>query len=342
MDRGLDRHSTSSNTTGRSLPLLPFAMVLWSLLASLAYPQYLETTIKLPDTLGPMNGPYHLAWDENPAHPRLCIGGEADSGGVIVAEAITCKRLARVSTGPVKALCFVPPQGKLYVARLDVDSVVVVNCATNQTTSAIHTAGIVPVMQYNAQNDRLYCGGDSITVVDCAGDTVVHTIAVAASSFGYDSASNKLYAGGNGPLAVIDCTTDSVVVSVPEVGSAIALCLNPTAAKVYAATIDTLFAIQTVSDSVVARLPFDSLKPLLACDPLRNRIYCTGSDRDWGILSSIDCMADAVLKTTITYYPLTFLACNSARDMLYAFLRRAYDEVFMYDATNGQVLLIVS
>ncbi len=321
--------------------LLLCAVVLGLLLASSASGQFLEATIMLPDTLGPMNGPYHLAWDENPAHPRLYIGGEADSGGVIVAEAITCKRLARVSTGPVKALCFVPPQGKLYVARLDTNSILVVNCATNQITSAIHTAGVVPAMQYNAQNDHLYCGGDQISVVDCDADTVVRTIPVAASAFSHDSATNKLYAGGSGPLAVIDCASDSVVASLPEVGSAMALCLNPTAAKVYAATTDTLFAIRADGDSVVARLPFDSLKPLLACDPQRNRIYCTGSDRDWGILSSIDCVADTVLKTCITPYPLTFLACNTSRDMLYVFLRTAYDGVLMYDATTGQVVTSV-
>ena len=200
--------------------LLLCAVVLGLLLASSASGQFLEATIMLPDTLGPMNGPYHLAWDENPAHPRLYIGGEADSGGVIVAEAITCKRLARVSTGPVKALCFVPPQGKLYVARLDTNSILVVNCATNQITSAIHTAGVVPAMQYNAQNDHLYCGGDQISVVDCDADTVVRTIPVAASAFSHDSATNKLYAGGSGPLAVIDCASDSVVASLPEVGSA--------------------------------------------------------------------------------------------------------------------------
>ena len=295
----------------------------------------------LPDTLGPMNGPYHLAWDENPAHPRLYIGGEADSGGVIVAEAITCKRLARVSTGPVKALCFVPPHGKLYVAKAGSDTVVVVDCATNQISSIIHTADSVPVMQYNTQNDHLYCGGDQISVIDCAADSMMGMIPVAASAFSYDSAANKLYVGRSGPLAVIDCASDSIVASLPEVGSATALCLNPTARKVYAATTDTLFAIWADGDSVAARLPFDSLKPLLACDPQRNRVYCTGSDRDWGILSSIDCSADTVLKTTITYYPLTFLACNTSRDILYVFFRTAFDEVFMYDATTGQVLTSV-
>ena len=306
--------------------------------ASIASGQYLEAVIRLPDTLGPLNGPYHLAWDENPAHPRLYIGGEADSGGVIVAEAITCKRLARVSTGPVKALCLVPPERKLYVASLNSDTVLVVDCATDRVTASVPTAGIVSVMQYNAQNDRLYCGGDSITVIDCAGDTVVHTIAVAATSFAYDSAANKLYAGRNGPLTVIDCSTDSVVVSLSEVSRATALCLNPTAAKVYAATVDTLFAVRTDGDSVVARLPFDSLGPLLACDPQRNRMYCTWSHRDWGHWVSIDCSSDTVLLTRLTDVPLTFLACNTARDLLFIFPRSWYDEVDMYDASTGQFL----
>jgi len=339
--RGWSRQLTTHKCAAAGAKALACALALGMLLTSSASAQYLEATIRLPDTLGPLNGPYHLAWDENLEHQRLYIGGEGDSGGVIVAEAITCKRLARVRTGPVKALCFVPPHGKLYVARLGADSVVVVDCATNQITSAIHAAGSVPVMQYNSLNDRVYCAGDSMTVVDCSADTVVRTIAVAASSFVYDSATNKLYVGRGGPLAVIDCAVDSVVAVLPEVDSAIALCFNPTAQKAYAATVDTLFAIRADGDSVVARLPFDGLKLLLACDPQRNRVYCTRSRDDWGYWSSIDCSADTVLRTCTTPYPLTFLACNTSRDMLYVFFRTAYDGVLMYDATTGQVVTSV-
>ncbi|MBN2464154.1 hypothetical protein JXD38_00825, partial [candidate division WOR-3 bacterium] len=136
--------------------------------------------------------------------------------------------------------------------------------------------------------------------------------------------------------------TDSVVAVLPEVGSAVAVCWNPTAQKVYAATVDTLFAIRTDGDSVVARAPFDSLKPLLACDPQRNRIYCTGSRNDWGYWSSVDCTADTILKTTVTILPITFLACNATRDMLYVFLRSWFDEVLMYDGTTGQELTSVT
>jgi hypothetical protein len=50
----------------------------------------------------------------------------------------------------------------------------------------------------------------------------------------------------------------------------------------------------------------------------------------------MDCSADTVLKTTTTDLPLTFLACNTSRDMIYASLRGYYDAVFMYDGTTGQ------
>ncbi len=304
-------------------------------LCAFAEGQYLETSIELPDTLGPLNGPYCLAWDDNLAHPRLYIGGVpgCESTGVIVADAITCKRLARIPTNTPNALCFVPSHGKLYVAKAGRDSVVVVDCATNLITSTIHTASIVPVMEYNSQNDRLYCGGSSISVIDCAGDSVIHTIAVAPTVLALDSSHNELYAGGSGPLSVIDCTTDSVVAAMPEIGSAGALSFNPTAEKVYASSNDTLYSIRTGDDSIVARLSFSGLAPVMTCDPQRNRIYCAYATH-W---ASIDCVGDTVTRTTGTGVTPGFLASNVTRDRLYVFGDYT-DAVTIYDASTGQAL----
>jgi DNA-binding beta-propeller fold protein YncE len=314
------------------------ALALALLFASVASPQILETSIILPDTLGPLNGPYHLAWDSDSAHPRLYIGGApgCDSSGVIVADAITCKRLARVPTNTPNALCFVQSRGKLYVAKAGRDSVVVVDCATNRIASTIHTASIVPVMMYNSRTDRLYCGGSSISVIDCAADTVIHTIAAAATAFALDSTNNKLYAAGNGPLSVIDCAEDTVVAAIPRVDAAGALCFNPIAHKVYATSGDTLYAIQTSGDSIVAQLPFAGLASILTCDPQRNRIYCAYNGR-W---ASIDCVDDTVTMTRGTGVTPRFIACNVARDRLYVF-REYTDAVTIYDATSGQQLTYV-
>ncbi|MCX6841199.1 MAG: hypothetical protein NTX53_02795 [candidate division WOR-3 bacterium] len=295
--------------------------------------QSLETTIMLPDTLGPLTGPYCLARDDNPAHPRLYVGGQSYDGGVLVAEAITCKRLARIPTGPVAALCFVPTHNKLYIAKAGCDTIAVVDCATNQIVSMVSVAGEVPALQYNSANDRMYCGGNSMFVLDCAADTVIHTIALAATFLELDSIHNRLYAGRGGPLSVIDCAVDSVIAAIPGIEAAAALCFNPTAGKVYAVSDDTLYAICTGGDSIVARLSFTGLTRVLTCDPQRNRIYCAYSAR-W---ASIDCATDAVTRTVGTEWTPRFLACNVARDRLYLF-RDYVDAVIIYDATSGQLL----
>jgi DNA-binding beta-propeller fold protein YncE len=314
-----------------------FAVCCW---LSAAHCQDLETVIMLPDTLGPLNGPYHLACTDDPAFPRLYIGGESDSGGVIVANAIKYKRLARIPTGPVKALCYVARHNKLYVACLGTHSVKVVDCGTNQVASTVHVASEVPVMQYNIRNDRLYCGGSSVSVIDCAADTMVRTIPVAATVFALDSAQNKLYAGDTlspspQPLAVVDCAGDSVVTTIACLDSTGALYFNPAASKVYATSGDTLYAILASNDSVVARLPIAGLLPHLACDPQRNRIYSTLIDGRGPFWTSIDCSVDTVIMTVAADVD-SFLACHILRDRIYC------GSVEVYQASTGQCLGHVS
>ena len=188
-------------------------------------------------------------------------------------------------------------------------------------------------MQYNSVSDRLYCGGNSMSVIDCASDTIVHTIPVAATVFAFDSSRNKLYAGGSGPLSVIDCERDSVVATISRVDSAGALCFNPTAAKVYTTSGDTLFAVHANADTIVARLGFTGLAPTLACDPQRNRVFCACT----GYWSSIDCAVDTVVLSERIYSALSFLACNTSVDRLYI-LTSSSDGVAVCDATTGQRL----
>ena len=333
----LGSNGRSNSHHNRNVRLCLCALALVTLLASSASSQYLEATIMLPDTLGPLNGPYHLAWDENQAHPRLYIGGEGDSGGVIVAQAITCERLARVSTGSVKALCFVAPHGKLYVAKAGSDSIEVVDCATNHVVSTISVASEASVLQYNSLNDRLYCGGNSVSVVDCASNIVVKTIAAAAKVLVLDSADGKLYAGSDGPLSVIDFFGDSIVASMRRIDSVGAICYNPTAGKVYATSRDTLYAVRAQSDSVVAARYFGGLVQMLACNPATNRIYFVDGI-SWEYLQIVDCASDsAVLRADIGMYPYS-LACNAARHLVYFV---SGGRVYLLDGATGQIVTFV-
>ncbi len=311
--------------------------VMCCMLYAPANSQVLETVIRLPDTLGPLNGPYHLACTDDPAFPRLYIGGESDSGGVIVADAITCKRLARIPTGRVRTLCYVQPHRKLYVGRPGfADSVWVVDCATNQIVATVPVPGPVAAMLYDGRNDRLYCGGTTTSVIDCAADTVTSTIPVMASVFALNSADNKIYCGNSyGTLAVVDCYGDSVIASIPRIAAGTgALQYNKTAKKIYAVSGDTLFAVDARYDSVVAALGFAGLTSELACDEQRNRVYCVYT----GHVASIDCTGDSVL-ISISAGP-AHMACNAARDLLYLTYDSFTPELDVLNGTTGQFVAL--
>jgi hypothetical protein len=114
--------ASHNQAVGLGLPVRVLALAL--LFASVASPQILETTIALPDSLGPLTGTTHVAFDEDPVHPRMFIGGEG--GDVLVVDALTCERLARIATGPVASICYSPKHNKLYTTTVDEDVPVLV------------------------------------------------------------------------------------------------------------------------------------------------------------------------------------------------------------------------
>jgi hypothetical protein len=107
-DCGPDRHPTSPHKRAKNLRLFLCILALGTLLASSAFPQILEGTILLPDSLGSLTGEMHVVFDENPEHPRMFVGSE--DGDVLVLDAITCQRIARIPTGPVASICYSPQQ----------------------------------------------------------------------------------------------------------------------------------------------------------------------------------------------------------------------------------------
>ena len=215
--------------------LLLCAMALGVLLASSASAQILEGQILLPDSLGPLTGKTHVAFDEIPSHPRMFIGGE--DGNVLVMDAFTGKRLARISTGPVSALVYCPPRNKLYVATKDGNGVVVADCGSYEVIRQVPNPSPVTGLCYNPRTDRVYCAALPMKVIDCASDIVVDSLMVngVGASCALDEAHNKLYVGAKDALKVIDCSFDSVAADIDEIQHTRALCFQPTAGKVYAA-----------------------------------------------------------------------------------------------------------
>jgi DNA-binding beta-propeller fold protein YncE len=315
--------------------LLLYALALGVLLASSASAQVLEGQILLPDSLGPLTGATHVAFDENPNHPRMFIGSE--DGNVLVMNTLTGERLARIQSGPVKSICFSPAHNELYISLVNEYAVVVFDCSSYQTVTKLQLGSLVTGLLYNPLVDRVYCATWRVPVIDCAGDSIVDSVQVRGSKvhLALDTEHNKLYIGSTDTLRVADCSVDSVMASITGLQDAQALSFQPTAGKVYAAAGESLFAIDTKFDSVVYSQKFDTLNPQLACDPVHNRVYYTY----WGGVIALDCANDSAMWSQHLSYQAVGLAAEPEQGKLYMLLRGLGSGFpYVLDGATGQTL----
>jgi len=329
------RHPTSSHKRAKNLKLLLCAVVMGILLTSAASAQVLEAQILLPDSLGPLMGSNHVAFDEDAVHPRIFIGGEG--GDVIVANAVTCERFARIRSGPMNALCYVSAHNKLYVSTTDEYGIAVVDCNSYEVIKRLRFASLVTGLYYNPRNDRVYCASDPLKMVDCAGDSVVDSLMMNATDArcALDGYRNKLYVGAHDSLRVVDCSRESVVASVYGLRAAQAVCFQPSAGKVYVAAGESLFALNTKADTVVYRRGFDTLYAQLACDPAHNRVYYTY----WSHLIALDCDNDSILWDYNLWGRALSLAPVPEMNKLYVMLvALGYTFKYVLDGSTGQEL----
>ncbi len=312
---GPDGHPTSSHKRAKNLKLL-CVLALGTLLASSAFAQVLEGTILLPDSLGPLTGKTHVVFDENPDHPRMFIGSE--DGGVLVMDAITCQRIARIPTGPVASICYSPKHNRLYTSTVEGYAVVVADCSSYQVAKELQFSEYVNGLFYNPVVDRVYCGADRLKVIDCTTDSVWGTLGINAVSahFAFDSAHNELFIGAADTFRILDCSRDSVVASIPELRASQAVCFQPSAGKVYVAAGESLFALRVDNDSIVYRRRYDTLNPLLASDPVHNRVYYTY----WERIVALDCADDSVIWTQYPWTRTIAMAADLEQDKLYVLL----------------------
>ena len=323
----------SDSHDNRSVRLLLCTLALVALLVSSASSQILEGQVLLPDSLGPLTGKTHVAFDESPGHPRIFIG--AEGGDVLVADALTGERLARIATGRVYSVCYSTRHNRLYACTAS--SVVVVDGNSYQVVKELDFMMHVNGIFYNSLSDRLYCNSEPMKIIDCAADSIVDSLPVhgAGDCFALDSVRNKLYVGTANSLVGIDCATDSVVSTIQEVRPVEAICCNPTAGKVYASAGETLFAVSTQTDTVVFRHRVDTLDPQLACDPVHNRVYYTYR----GNLIALDCERDSIIWNQYQWARAIGLASAPAHDKLYRVdFGLGLSGVSVYDGATGQIL----
>jgi YVTN family beta-propeller protein len=325
--RQLGREPITSNNRAVGLRLLLSALALVVLLASLASAQPVPDTILLPDSLGPLHWPFHLA--SGGSSGDIYVASE--SSDIIVVDGNTFQRMKRINTGtPVGGVCLVALHDKLYCSYPKQGRIGVTDCATNNVVGSIQVGAGPRMLCYSAGSDKLYCGDSTdgtVSVIDCTADTVVATIAVGESlaAMAYDPGTNKVYVAMADAVLAIGCQADSVVARMTDVKATTGLLVNQRRQKLYAVgpryvRPETVSVVSTRTDSVIAKMtapggPLLGLASNEATDRLYGALYL-GSN-GWYIVE-FDCAGDTFTRMNgVDGEEAIGLACDTARNRLY-------------------------
>ena len=304
-----------------------FAFCLSLLLgASIGWSQPAPDTILLPDSLGPIRPPYHLAFGSSTDNIYIA----SESSDIIVVDGSftgNFQRLKRINTGtPVGGALLVSQHNKLYCSYPQQGRIGVIDCATNTIVGSIQVGTRPTMLCYSSGSDKLYCGGTNdrnVSVIDCATDRIIKVIPVGDSltAVEYDPTTNKAYAADRDAVRAISCSADSIVATIDAVKSSRGLYVNKRRQKLYVVgrlhtDPDSIYVVSTQSDSVVAAMRCGGyLDPRLACNEATDRLYAIEGEED---LLEFDCLGDTITRgKNMFFYPGKAIVCDTVHNRLF-------------------------
>jgi DNA-binding beta-propeller fold protein YncE len=304
-DRLLARNSAARNRAEKAQILLSAVVLVFGV--SFGWTPAVPDTIQLPDSLGPIRPPYHLAFGSSTDNIYVA----SESADIMVVDgslAGSFQRIKRISTGtPVGGALLVSQHNKLYCSFPEQGRIGIIDCATNSVVGSIPVGTRPTLLCYSSGSDKLYCGDTidgTVSVIDCAVDVVLEAVPVGdgLAAMEYDRSTGKVYAGTQNAVRAISCSADSVVASIDAIKSARGFCVSQRRQKLYAAAhpyYDTLYVVNTMTDSLVARIHVSSNShyevPNLACNEPKDRLYAMTAG-GFEELYEFDCVGDTLLS----------------------------------------------
>ncbi len=293
---------------------------------SIGWSRPVPDTILLPDSLGPIRPPYHLAFGSSTDNIYVA----SESLDILVVDGSfggKFQRIRRIYTGtPVGGALLVSQHNKLYCLYPQQGRIGVIDCATNNIVGTIQVGSRPTLLCYSSGSDKLYCGDTidrTVTVIDCAADTVRKVISVGRSltALAYDPTTNKMYATTGEAVLAISCLADSIVANIDAVKSSRGLYVNRRRQKLYVVgrlhtDPDSIYVVSTQSDSVVAAMACGGyLDPRLACNEATDRLYAIGHELT---LLEFNCLGDTITRgKNMFFYPGKAIVCDTVHNRLF-------------------------
>ena len=312
--------------------LLAFVLALG---VGVAYGQWLETRITLPDSLGGATSPSGPTTDTT---ERYIYVGDA-SGDVYVVDAEAGTRVAKVACNSVFAICTDTRQNKVYAADYGANRVLAISCATNQVVATIPlSAGGLPFgLCYNDTDNKMYVAREygHLTVIDCSSDVVLKTLDLDEdlSELYYNPASNRLfcrtvlYWEQENKLLVIDGANDSVVAVLPDTWYSPVL-VAASVDKVYVSNGSGLKALDGATGVVLDS--FNARPDLMCYNSHTKKLYAC--DDDWGRVDVYDCTADTQVGRVWLFVRSSYaMACETTTSRVYLSCVDPEDVLYVID-----------
>jgi YVTN family beta-propeller protein len=150
-------------------------------------------------------------------------------------------------------------------------SVTVISGAADTVLATLPVGGFAGSLCCNTRDNKVYCGSDSLIVIDGVGDTVITKLPGGDGGICFNSRYNKVYGVSGSQTVVIDGRGDTVLTTAAA-GSPV--CYDSLNNKVYCVSDhDTVSVIDGATDAVVARIGV-GLDPIhILWNEVHNRIY---------------------------------------------------------------------
>jgi len=295
-----------------------------------ALPMAVPDTILLPDSLGPLRPPYHLAFGSSTDNIYVA----SESADIVVIDGNTFQRIKRIYTGtPVGGALLVSQHNMLYCSYPQQGRIGVIDCATNTIVGSIQVGTRPTLLCYSTGSDKLYCGDTidcTVTVIDCAANALLKVIPVGSglTATVYDPTTTKVYVATRDAVRAISCSADSIVANIDEMKSARGLCVNKRRQKLYVVprslAIDSIRVVFTPSDSVIAAMPGTNILPRLACNEVTDRLYAVDMEGGSVDIYEFDCAQDTLARASYGWVcdVSVGLFCDSVHNRLYYLYER--------------------
>jgi YVTN family beta-propeller protein len=267
---------------------------------SAARGQWLDKTLTLSDSFGNIR-----AWAVHYVPGSNCVYVADDEDGIVVLDAATCARVARIDVRDPSFFAYDSRDNKVYLS-VD-DTVAVVDPATHNLVTRLDVGCEPSMLSYDPAVNKLYCrtgpDGDSITVVDCGRDSVLTRIWVGWADYEYLSmscvpAGNKVYVSSfeEDEVAVIDGVGDSLIRMLYIGDYPRALVYSPPSNKLYCAVSEDeeVAVFDAGPDTLLKLVEMGSEPYALGYSFLSNKVYSANLDSGVAV---IDCAVDTVIAT---------------------------------------------